>query len=83
MLPSEHIVKAMALFLKGNDVRVAAGHYPWFFVYNYLNETLPQYDELPKRLLRSAVIGFAASATSDTCSNSIRVIKTTKQTHKV
>ena len=62
---------------------VAAGHYPWFFVYNYLNETLPQYDELPKRLLRSAVIGFAASATSDTCSNSIRVIKTTKQTHKV
>jgi hypothetical protein len=58
------------------------GHYPWFFVYNYLNENLPQYDELPKRLLRSAVIGFAASATSDTCSNSIRVIKTTKQTHK-
>lgn len=58
------------------------GHYPWFFVYNELNEILPQYDELPKRLLRSAVIGFAASATSDTCSNSIRVIKTTKQTHK-
>lgn len=54
-----------------------------FFVYNELNEILPQYDELPKRLLRSAVIGFAASATSDTCSNSIRVIKTTKQTHKV
>ena len=44
---------------------------------------LAQYDDLPKRLLRSAVIGFAASATSDTCSNSIRVIKTTKQTSKV
>ena len=25
------------------------GHYPWFFVYNYLNALIPQYDELPKR----------------------------------
>ena len=49
--------------------------------YNTLNEKLPQYDDLPKRLLRSAIIGFSASAVSDTCSNSIRVIKTTKQTH--
>ncbi|KAL4435632.1 hypothetical protein ABPG77_002595 [Micractinium sp. CCAP 211/92] len=56
------------------------GHYPWFFVYNQLNASLPQYDDLPKRLLRSAFIGFCASAVSDTCSNSIRVVKTTKQT---
>lgn len=56
------------------------GHYPWFFTYNFLNQRLPQYEDLPKRLLRSAVIGFCASAVSDTCSNSIRVIKTTKQT---
>jgi hypothetical protein len=48
--------------------------------YNYLNATLPQYDDLPKRLLRSAVIGFSASLVSDTCSNSIRVVKTAKQT---
>lgn len=47
--------------------------------YNELNEHLPQYDELPKRLLRSAFIGFCASAVSDTCSNSIRVVKTSKQ----
>ena len=47
--------------------------------YNTLNELLPQYDELHKRLLRSAVIGFSASAVSDTCSNSIRVVKTSKQ----
>lgn len=32
------------------------GHYPWFFVYNYLNETLPQYDELPKRQDRKSVV---------------------------
>ena len=48
--------------------------------YNFLNEYLPQYDDLPKRLLRSAFIGFSASAISDTCSNSIRVVKTSKQT---
>lgn len=47
--------------------------------YNTLNESLPQYDDLPRRLLRSAVIGFSASAVSDTCSNSIRVVKTSKQ----
>ncbi|KAH7619930.1 hypothetical protein Ndes2526B_g05174 [Nannochloris sp. 'desiccata'] len=35
-----------------------AGHYPWFYVFNSLNAALPQYDELHKRLLRSAFIGF-------------------------
>jgi hypothetical protein len=55
------------------------GHYPWFFVYNYLSANLPRYDDLPMKLLRSAVIGFCASAISDTCSNSIRVIKVYKQ----
>ena len=36
------------------------GHYPWFYTYNCLNATLPQYDrkkELPKYLARNAVIG--------------------------
>ncbi len=57
-----------------------AGHYPWFATYNYLNEALPIYEELSKKLLRAAFIGFCASAISDTVSNSIRVVKTTKQT---
>lgn len=57
------------------------GHYPWFVTRNYMEEMLPKYDDLPRKLLRAAVIGFTASAVSDTCSNSIRVIKTTKQTH--
>lgn len=57
-----------------------AGHYPWFATYNYLSAVLPQYDDLPKKLARSAVIGFCASAVSDTISNSIRVVKTTRQT---
>jgi hypothetical protein len=57
------------------------GHYPWFVTRNYMEEFLPVYDDLPRKLLRAALIGFVASAVSDTCSNSIRVIKTTKQTH--
>lgn len=55
------------------------GHYPWFFVYNYLNATLPKYDVMYQKLLRSAFIGFCSSAISDTCSNSIRVLKVYKQ----
>lgn len=59
------------------------GHYPWFFTYNYLNAALPRYDDdLAKKLLRSAFIGFCSSFVSDCSSNSIRVIKTTKQTSK-
>jgi hypothetical protein len=57
------------------------GHYPWFVTRNYMEEFLPVFDDLPRKLLRAAAIGFTASAVSDTCSNSIRVIKTTKQTH--
>jgi len=59
-------------------------HWPWFAVYNTLNARLPLYDrrtELAPYLLRNASIGFAASAVSDTVSNSIRVLKVTKQSH--
>lgn len=40
------------------------GHYPWFYTYNYLNVTLPNYDrkkELPQYLLRNALIGAHAA----------------------
>eukprot|EP01087_Luapelamoeba_hula_P008199 TRINITY_DN2032_c0_g3_i1.p1 TRINITY_DN2032_c0_g3~~TRINITY_DN2032_c0_g3_i1.p1 ORF type:complete len:294 (+),score=52.49 TRINITY_DN2032_c0_g3_i1:44-925(+) len=59
-----------------------AGHFPWFFTYNLLDAHLPPVDTLtfPERLLRSATMGFASSVVSDSISNSIRVIKTTKQT---
>merc|ERR1719254_483804 len=43
------------------------GHYPWFYTNNQLRETLPPF-------------GFASAAVSDTCSNSLRVLKTTRQT---
>lgn len=57
------------------------GHYPWFFVYNSLNAYLPKYDDPLKKLGRSALMGFCSSAISDTCSNSLRVIKVYKQSN--
>ena len=72
----------ISAFFQGSLAAAAAtfvGHYPWFFVYNYLSEALPRTDDFAMKLGRSAVIGFCASAVSDTCSNSIRVIKVYKQ----
>jgi len=55
------------------------GHYPWFFTYNLLSEKIPKQDDPLRELGRRAIMGFSASAISDTCSNSIRVIKVYKQ----
>jgi hypothetical protein len=70
------------------------GHYPvstfwfipsslillqWFGTYNYLDAVLPLPVNIPQKLLRSAIIGFAASIASDTISNSLRVVKTYRQ----
>lgn len=52
-------------------------------MFNFLNSVVPPVDsseELFLSLLRSALIGVCSSCVSDTCSNSLRVIKTTKQT---
>ncbi|CAK9060942.1 unnamed protein product, partial [Durusdinium trenchii] len=56
-------------------------HYPWFTVFNCLNRQLPQYEKRSQQLLRNAGIGFCASVCSDTVSNSLRVLKTHRQTH--
>lgn len=58
------------------------GHYPWFFTFNYLQEKIPKPadHETVKKLGRNAIIGFTSSVVSDCTSNSLRVIKTTKQT---
>ena len=58
------------------------GHFPWFLTFNYLNEKIPKYpNDQMKNLSRSAAIGFSSSIVSDTVSNSVRVIKTTKQSY--
>merc|ERR1719253_1379026 len=56
------------------------GHYPWFYTNNQLRESLPQFDFMYGKYVRNACIGFASAAVSDTCSNSLRVLKTTVQT---
>lgn len=59
------------------------GHYPWFFTYNLLSEKIPKQDDPLRELGRRAIMGFSASAISDTCSNSIRLIKVYKQSSEV
>jgi len=64
----------------------AAGHFPWFLTYNYVDGLLPTVlasDDLLLSLARSALLGICASSVSDISSNSLRVIKTTKQTARL
>jgi hypothetical protein len=68
------------------------GHYPWFLTFNALNNALPTAESLHAvtalahvdlaavDVTRNAIIGFSASFVSDCASNSLRVLKTTKQT---
>jgi len=56
------------------------GHLPWFYTHNQLSELIAVPEDGISKLGRNAFIGFCSSVVSDTCSNSIRVLKTTKQT---
>merc|ERR1711860_165660 len=56
------------------------GHYPWFYTHGQLREVLSQFDFTYGKYVRNAMIGFASAAVSDTVSNSLRVLKTTRQT---
>ena len=55
------------------------GSYPWFLTYNYLDKNMPEGDTLIKNFARNGFIGFSASLISDVVTNSVRVVKTTKQ----
>ena len=56
------------------------GNYPWFVTFNYLQANVPKYDGV-KGLARNAFFGMSASFVSDCVSNSLRVVKTIKQTN--
>jgi len=56
------------------------GNYPWFATFNYLQKNIPQQDTALKQNCRNAAIGMCASIVSDCISNSLRVVKTVKQT---
>ena len=59
-----------------------AGHYPWFVTHNYIKAAWPEPKGKWAGVFRNAVIGLCSSAVSDVVSNSIRVVKTKKQTAK-
>jgi hypothetical protein len=72
------------VFFHGAGATLAAsfvGHYPWFTTFNTLQANWPKYDDRASSLCRNAAIGFIASFSSDTVSNSLRVIKTCRQTN--
>jgi len=60
-----------------------AGHFPWFTTYNTLDAYLPKPVDTLGKLGRNALMGFCASFVSDCTSNSIRVLKTYRQTSEV
>jgi hypothetical protein len=79
-----------------SSLATVVGHFPWFLTYNYLSVHIPSASILSDELsvfvpadsnwigmldlLRSAVIGLCATSLSDTCSNTFRVLKTSRQT---
>jgi len=65
-----------------NSAATFVGHYPWFLTYNALSSSIqaPPDEALVSLLVYNAFLGLCSSIVSDTCSNSIRVVKTTKQT---
>jgi len=72
----------MGVLYNGAAANFAAnwvGNYPWFVTFNYLQATVPKYEGM-KGVARNAFIGMCASMVSDCISNSLRVIKTIKQT---
>lgn len=88
MLLQKYRANGIGTFYQGavaSALGTMAGHYPWFVTYNYLDHYLTKYsfkENTMKALARSAFIGFCGTMISDTVSNSIRVVKTIKQTSK-
>jgi len=61
-------------------VQAFLGHYCWYGTYNVVDARLTTPPSLAGQLGRNAAVGFMASAVSDTATNSLRVLKTYKQT---
>jgi len=56
-----------------------AGNFPYFAVFNSLSEAWPAPDDTVSRIVRNGLMGMCASGVSDTVSNSLRVLKTLRQ----
>lgn len=65
---------------EGNYIANVVGNYPWFATMNFLSKKVAVPEGNVPKLIRSAFLGACASSVSDLVSNSIRVVKTKKQT---
>ena len=65
---------------EGNYIANVIGNYPWFATMNFLSKNVPVPKDPLAKLVRSAFLGAIASSISDVVSNSVRVVKTKKQT---
>jgi len=66
---------------EGNYIANVVGNYPWFATMNLLQKSVPIPESVFMKLVRNAACGAVAGSVSDVVSNSIRVVKTKKQTH--
>jgi hypothetical protein len=62
-----------------NAISAIASHYPWFYTFRILSHSQFLQNLIGNNYLRNALIGFTSSVVSDTFANSIRVVKTAKQ----
>merc|ERR1712232_580794 len=65
---------------EGNYLANVVGNYPFFVAYNMLSSYVPLLSGYWPGLGRLAFIGAVSATISDVASNSIRVVKTKKQT---
>mmetsp|Transcript_58829 Transcript_58829/g.137392 ORF Transcript_58829/g.137392 Transcript_58829/m.137392 type:complete len:451 (+) Transcript_58829:3-1355(+) len=56
-----------------------AGNYPYFAVFNSLSEAWATPEDSAGRIIRNGIMGMCASTASDITSNSLRVLKTKRQ----
>ena len=60
----------------------SVSYYPWYFTFNVMDKYIPNYSDQMHKTIRNGSIGFCASIVSDCFSNSFRILKIYKQTHK-
>jgi hypothetical protein len=65
------------------DLATLIGHYPWFVTYDFIKARVPEANSVLLKQVRSALLGFISAFVSDIVSNSVRVVKTAKQTADV
>jgi len=64
----------------GSSFATLVGHYPWFVTYDFVKARVPEANTVLLKNCRSALLGFISAFVSDVVSNSVRVVKTAKQT---